>query len=101
MDGEEERQMDESHAEFYFGDCLEAFIVRADGVCQGFRSPAFPSPLSSTTTSSSLPSFFRTMPYSVDEMEHILSIRAQAESIEVEPEALSALGEIGARSSLR
>ncbi|KAM3567103.1 hypothetical protein VYU27_010746, partial [Nannochloropsis oceanica] len=39
----------------------------------------------------------RTMPYSVDEMEHILSIRAQAESIEVEPEALSALGEIGAR----
>jgi RuvB-like protein 1 (pontin 52) len=41
------------------------------------------------------------MPYSVDEMEHILSIRAQAESIEVEDEALSALGEIGARSSLR
>ncbi|GAB5037574.1 Hypothetical protein NocV09_08900070 [Nannochloropsis oceanica] len=42
-----------------------------------------------------------TMPYSVDEMEHILSIRAQAESIEVQEEALSALGEIGARSSLR
>jgi len=41
------------------------------------------------------------MPYSVDEMEHILSIRAQAESIEVQEEALSALGEIGARSSLR
>ena len=37
----------------------------------------------------------------MDEMEHILSIRAQAESIEVEDEALSALGEIGARSSLR
>ena len=44
------------------------------------------------------PSLPRTMPYSVDEMEHILSIRAQAESIEVEDEALSALGEIGARS---
>uniref|UniRef100_I2CP67 RuvB-like helicase n=3 Tax=Monodopsidaceae TaxID=425072 RepID=I2CP67_NANGC len=43
----------------------------------------------------------RTMPYSMDEMEHILSIRAQAEGIEVEAEALAAMGEIGARSSLR
>ncbi|EWM20278.1 hypothetical protein NSK_007160 [Nannochloropsis salina CCMP1776] len=41
------------------------------------------------------------MPYSMDEMEHILSIRAQAEGIEVEAEALAAMGEIGARSSLR
>ena len=31
----------------------------------------------------------------------IVSIRAEAESIEVEPEALSALGKIGAKTSLR
>ena len=41
------------------------------------------------------------MPYSLDEMVHILSIRAQAESIEVEEEALAAMGQIGIKSSLR
>eukprot|EP00904_Undaria_pinnatifida_P006820 jgi/Undpi1/3268/HiC_scaffold_15.g06642.m1 len=43
----------------------------------------------------------RTMPYSTPEMEQIVSIRAEAESIEVEAEALSALGNIGAKTSLR
>ncbi|CBN77053.1 similar to RuvB-like protein 1 [Ectocarpus siliculosus] len=43
----------------------------------------------------------RTMPYSIPEMEMIVSIRAEAESIEVEPEALTALGKIGAETSLR
>ncbi|CAN0450222.1 unnamed protein product, partial [Ectocarpus sp. 12 AP-2014] len=43
----------------------------------------------------------RTMPYSIPEMEMIVSIRAEAESIEVEPEALTALGKIGAKTSLR
>lgn len=43
----------------------------------------------------------RTMPYSIPEMEQIVSIRAGAESIDVEPESLSALGKIGARTSLR
>ncbi|CAM9663761.1 unnamed protein product, partial [Laminaria digitata] len=42
----------------------------------------------------------RTMPYSVPEMEQA-SCAAEAESIEVEPEALSALGKIGAKTSLR
>jgi hypothetical protein len=36
----------------------------------------------------------RTMPYSLEEMTHILSIRAEAEGIEVEDEALTALGEV-------
>ncbi|CAN0378523.1 unnamed protein product, partial [Ectocarpus sp. 13 AM-2016] len=44
----------------------------------------------------------RTMPYSIPEMEmQIVSIRAEAESIEVDPEALTALGKIGAKTSLR
>ncbi|CAM9402715.1 unnamed protein product, partial [Hapterophycus canaliculatus] len=43
----------------------------------------------------------RTMPYSIPEMEMIVSIRAEAESIEVEPEALTALGKIGSKASLR
>lgn len=41
------------------------------------------------------------MPYSLDEMTHILSIRAEAESITVDEEALTSLGEVGARTSLR
>jgi len=43
----------------------------------------------------------RTMPYSVDEMIQILSIRAATESIKLEEEALANLGEIGTRTTLR
>jgi len=43
----------------------------------------------------------RTMPYSLEEMIQIVSIRAGAESIEVSDEALAAMGEVGARTSLR
>ena len=41
------------------------------------------------------------MPYSLEEMIQIVSIRASSESIEVNDEALARLGEIGARTSLR
>jgi RuvB-like protein 1 (pontin 52) len=43
----------------------------------------------------------RTMPYSTEEMIEILNIRAQAESIEFDEDALAQLGEIGGRTSLR
>jgi RuvB-like protein 1 (pontin 52) len=43
----------------------------------------------------------RTMPYSVEEMVQIISIRAQTESLETDEEALAIMGEIGARTSLR
>lgn len=43
----------------------------------------------------------RTMPYSIEEMIQIISIRAETESITVDDEALAAMGEIGARTSLR
>mmetsp|Transcript_23779 Transcript_23779/g.34689 ORF Transcript_23779/g.34689 Transcript_23779/m.34689 type:complete len:456 (+) Transcript_23779:89-1456(+) len=43
----------------------------------------------------------RTLPYSVDEIIQILAIRATAESIEVEDEALAGLAEVGSRTSLR
>lgn len=43
----------------------------------------------------------RTMPYSLDEMIKIVTIRATIEDIKLEPEALTVLGEIGARTSLR
>lgn len=43
----------------------------------------------------------RTMPYNVEEMIQIISIRATIEEIEVESEALRALGDIGLRTSLR
>lgn len=43
----------------------------------------------------------RTMPYSLEEMVQILSIRAETENITVDEEALVALGEVGARTSLR
>ena len=43
----------------------------------------------------------RTMPYSLDEIVQILSIRASTESIEMQDDALAALGEIGGRTSLR
>jgi len=44
---------------------------------------------------------FRTMPYSLQEMVQILAIRAEAEGIEIEEDALIKLGEIGSRTSLR
>ena len=43
----------------------------------------------------------RTMPYSVEEMIQIMSIRANIEGIEIESDALRTLGEIGSRTSLR
>lgn len=43
----------------------------------------------------------RTMPYSLEEIVQIISIRSETESIEVGEDALVALGEIGARTSLR
>merc|ERR1712054_717664 len=43
----------------------------------------------------------RTMPYSLQEIVQILSIRAQVEGIAVEEEAFAYLGEIGVRSTLR
>lgn len=43
----------------------------------------------------------RTMPYSLEEMIQIISIRASSESIDVTDEALARMGEIGARTSLR
>jgi len=43
----------------------------------------------------------RTMPYSLEEMVQIVSIRAETETIQVDEEALAAMGEIGARTSLR
>jgi RuvB-like protein 1 (pontin 52) len=43
----------------------------------------------------------RTMPYSLDEMVQIISIRAETESLEIDAEALAMLGEIGSKSSLR
>jgi len=43
----------------------------------------------------------RTMPYSLEEMVQIISIRAETEGILVQDDALAAMGEIGARTSLR
>jgi RuvB-like protein 1 (pontin 52) len=43
----------------------------------------------------------RTMPYNREEMEQIVSIRASVEGIEIDNGALTILGEIGARTSLR
>jgi len=43
----------------------------------------------------------RTMPYGLQEMVQILSIRAQIESVSVDEEAFAYLGEIGVRSTLR
>ena len=43
----------------------------------------------------------RTMPYSVEEMIQIVSIRATTENLETDEEALAIMGEIGARTSLR
>lgn len=43
----------------------------------------------------------RTHPYSVDEMMHILSLRATVEELELDDGALQMLGQVGARASLR
>ena len=43
----------------------------------------------------------RTMPYALDEMVQIVTIRAETEGIEVLEDALAAMGEIGAKTSLR
>ena len=43
----------------------------------------------------------RTMPYSLEEIVQIMSIRAETESLETDEDALAALGEIGIRTSLR
>jgi len=43
----------------------------------------------------------RTMPYTIEEIVQILSIRAATESIDMDEEALAYLGDIGARTSLR
>lgn len=43
----------------------------------------------------------RTMPYALEEMIQIISIRAEIEGITVEDDALALMGEIGAKTSLR
>merc|ERR1712182_110977 len=43
----------------------------------------------------------RTMPYSVDEITQVASIRSQTEGLNIEEEALTLLGEIGVNTSLR
>ena len=41
----------------------------------------------------------RTMPYSLEEMVQIVAIRAGAEGIEMDDQALASLGEVGARTA--
>lgn len=43
----------------------------------------------------------RTLPYSVSEIEQIIRLRAQTESLSVDDEAISALSEIGNNTTLR
>ena len=43
----------------------------------------------------------RTMPYTKEEVDSIISIRAQTESMEIDDDALALLGDIGVRTSLR
>jgi RuvB-like protein 1 (pontin 52) len=43
----------------------------------------------------------RTLPYSRVEIEQILRLRAQTEGIQIDEEALSMVGEIGTRTTLR
>jgi len=43
----------------------------------------------------------RTLPYSVDEITQVVSIRSQTEGLDIEEDALVLLGEIGANTSLR
>merc|ERR1712065_84342 len=42
-----------------------------------------------------------TLPYGKEDIAQILAVRAETESLDIEDQALSALGEIGARTSLR
>lgn len=43
----------------------------------------------------------RTLPYNKKDMESILKLRAQTEGINVNPDALQLLGDIGTRATLR
>lgn len=43
----------------------------------------------------------RTLPYARSDLEQILKLRAVTEGLDLDPEALSVLGEVGARSTLR
>lgn len=43
----------------------------------------------------------RTIPYGKSDMEQILQLRANTEGLEIEPEAIAALGEIGTKATLR
>mgnify|MGYP002715703644 CR=1 FL=1 len=43
----------------------------------------------------------RTMPYSRIEMEQILNLRAATEGLQISPEALTTLSEIGSKTTLR
>jgi len=43
----------------------------------------------------------RTMPYSLEEIVQIMSIRAETESLEIDDEALATIGQVGIRTSLR
>jgi len=43
----------------------------------------------------------RTLPYSVDEITQVVSIRSVTEGLEIEEDALTLLGEIGVNTSLR
>lgn len=43
----------------------------------------------------------RTIPYGKPDMEQILQLRAQTEGLEIEHDAISALGEIGSKATLR
>lgn len=43
----------------------------------------------------------RTIPYEKPDMEQILQLRANTEGLEIESEAISALGEIGSKATLR
>merc|ERR1712023_391944 len=43
----------------------------------------------------------RTLPYSVEEITQVVSIRSHTEGLEIDEDALALLGEIGANTSLR
>lgn len=43
----------------------------------------------------------RTLPYSRSELEQILKLRATIEGLQIDPEALSDLGDVGSRATLR
>ncbi|KAF5272210.1 hypothetical protein FQA39_LY01292 [Lamprigera yunnana] len=43
----------------------------------------------------------RTLPYTKPELEQIISLRVATETLEIDPDALKCLGEVGSRSTLR